>query len=316
MSDLPAPRRGLFVGLCTLDSVYRLPHVPARNEKAVATRHDVAAGGPAANAAVTFAALGGRGTLLTGVGQHPLAEWMCSELATRGVSVVDATPDRREPPAMSTVYVEDASGERSIVSLNATGSTASPPAHLPALVTGADVVVIDGHHAGLCRAAAIEARTHEIPVVLDGGNWKPGMEDVLPHVDIAACSADFRVPKTSTAPESATALRDRGVPAVVVTRGADPVLWFTAHGDGETPVPLVEVHDTLGAGDAFHGALAWALGARDLPAAIAFAVRVASLRVRVPGPRAWLADGALRQLADDARHTASPMRQALARPLI
>jgi sugar/nucleoside kinase (ribokinase family) len=299
MSAQPTPRRGLFVGLCALDSVYRVPQAPMRNEKAVATRHDLAAGGPATNAAVTFAALGGRCTLLTAVGRHPLAQWMHSEVGALGVSVVDATPTRREPPAMSTVYVDGATGERSIVSLNATGSTASPPAELADLVADADVVLADGHHPALCRAAAIEAHSRGLPVVLDGGNWKAGMEDLLSHVDVAACSADFRVPGTSTISESVAALRARGVPAVAVTRGEDPVLWFTQDDAGEVGVPAVEAQDTLGAGDAFHGALAWALGDRDLPAAIDFAAHVASFRVTVPGPRAWLAGGALRRFADD-----------------
>lgn len=299
MGDKPLGRRGLFVGLCVLDSVYRVPQTPMRNEKVVATRHELAAGGPAANAAVTFAALGGRCTLLTEVGRHPLAAWMRSELVGRHVGVVDATPDRQEPPAMSTVYVDDSTGERSIVSLNATGSMASPPTQLRALVAHADVVLADGHHPALCRATAIEARHRGVPVVLDAGSWKPGMDDLLPHVDVAACSADFRMPGTSTVPESAAALHSSGVPAVAVTRGADPVLWLTSHDSGETPVPAVEARDTLGAGDVFHGALAWALGDRDLPAAIAFAVGVASLRVTIPGPRAWLDDGALRRFADD-----------------
>jgi sugar/nucleoside kinase (ribokinase family) len=299
MSAQPTPRRGLFVGLCALDSVYRVPQTPTRNEKVVATRHHVAAGGPATNAAVTFAALGGGCTLLTAIGRHPLAQWMRSEVGALSVRVVDATPGRREPPAMSTVYVDGATGERSIVSLNATGSTASRPPELAHLVADADVVLADGHHPALCRAVAIEARSRGVPVVLDGGNWKAGMEDLLPHVDVAACSADFRMPGTSTLSESVAALRARGVPAVAVTRGAEPVLWFSQHDAGEVSVPAVEAQDTLGAGDAFHGALAWALGDRDLPAAIDFAVHIASFRVTVPGPRAWLANGVLRRFADD-----------------
>lgn len=57
------PRRtsrpdGLFVGLCTLDVIQLVDHVPAPDEKLTAREQTVAAGGPAANAAVTFAYLG------------------------------------------------------------------------------------------------------------------------------------------------------------------------------------------------------------------------------------------------------------------
>jgi sugar/nucleoside kinase (ribokinase family) len=54
-------------------------------------------------------------------------------------------------------------------------------------------------------------------------------------------------------------------------------------------VPPVAAVDTAGAGDAFHGALAVALGAgQDLPVALASAIRVAGVRVVHRGPRAWL----------------------------
>jgi sugar/nucleoside kinase (ribokinase family) len=104
---------------------------------------------------------------------------------------------------------------------------------------------------------------------------------------------------------------------VVVTHGPGPVRWFGAGRCGEIPVPAVRAVDTAGAGDAFHGALAVALAdipapthpahplpaghpaavplpgpfhhdIADLTAAIAFAVRVAGVRVAHRGPRAWL----------------------------
>ena len=56
-------------------------------------------------------------------------------------------------------------------------------------------------------------------------------------------------------------------------------------------MPTVEVRDTLGAGDAFHGALVVALAqGADLETAVEEAVRVASIRVQRVGPRSWLED--------------------------
>lgn len=58
----------------------------------------------------------------------------------------------------------------------------------------------------------------------------------------------------------------------------------------EVSVPLVAAVDTLGAGDAFHGAYAHAI-ATGAPAAeaVRVAVGVAALRVQHRGPRAWMA---------------------------
>ena len=107
--DHPAGRRrahrpaGVFVGLSTLDVVHRVQRVPGANEKVTARRQDVAAGGPAANAAVVFAALGGDAVLITALGSDPLAGLISGELTARGVRTIDVTPDDPEPPAVSAV---------------------------------------------------------------------------------------------------------------------------------------------------------------------------------------------------------------------
>ena len=65
---------GVFVGLATLDVIHRIAKAPAVNQKITSTAQFVAAGGPAANAAVTFAALGGDAILVTALGDDPVAE--------------------------------------------------------------------------------------------------------------------------------------------------------------------------------------------------------------------------------------------------
>jgi len=64
--------RGLFVGLATVDLLYMVDDLPPRNAKISVPGQHIAAGGPATNAAVTFAFLGGSSALVTAVGQHPL----------------------------------------------------------------------------------------------------------------------------------------------------------------------------------------------------------------------------------------------------
>src|SRR5262249_58987992 len=82
------------------------------DEKTFGPRQDSAAGGPAANAAVTFAALGGEAVLVTALGAHPLAGFAAAELASRAVRVLDATPDATDPPAVSAVRGRGRSGGR------------------------------------------------------------------------------------------------------------------------------------------------------------------------------------------------------------
>jgi sugar/nucleoside kinase (ribokinase family) len=297
----PDPPRGVFVGLTTLDTVYRVAAMPAVNEKVVASGQELAAGGPAANAAVTFAALGGRVSLVTALGGHVLARYAADELTGRGVRLVDAVPTADPAPAVSSIYVMEATGDRSVVSVNATAMQAPAPGELESIVAGADVVLVDGHHPELALAAARLAGEHAVPVVLDAGSWKPVLEELLALVDVAVCSADFAVPAAAAeAGTVADALRRWRVTATVVTHGGEPVRWWWGDASGEVAVPRVAVRDTLGAGDAFHGAFAYAVAAAPAAApadALAFAARVAALRCTVAGPRAWLALPALAELA-------------------
>lgn len=299
---------GVFVGLATLDVLHRVERVPGPNEKVTATRQDIAAGGPAANAAVVFAALGGRARLITSLGSHPIAAVIGADLAAEGVDVQDVTPELPAAPAVSAVCITGGTGERSVVSIDGAGRTVPEPATLAALMDGAEVVLIDGHHPVLALAAARLARRQGTTVVVDAGRWKPVMADLLPLADDVICSADFRWPGTDTTDDSAAAVVHLAVPTppaptappaapaappsrlVAVTAGARPITWWHAGRTGSVQVPAVTAVDTLGAGDALHGAYALLRTdtSRSIPDRLTGAARVAALRCSIIGPRMWL----------------------------
>lgn len=274
----------LLAGLCTIDVVQRVAELPEPGEKVQSLSVDVAAGGPATNAAVTVAALGEHARLLTVLGSHPLADLARADLSACGVEFADVAPSFVDPPALSAVAVRDRDGERTVVSRNAADSPEVTGA--PWEADDVRVVLVDGHHPELALGTARWARSRGIPVVLDAGSWKPVLDALLPLVDIAACSARFRAP----APD----LLERGVATVITTAGPEPVRWRTASGSGEVPVPVVDARDTLGAGDVWHGALAYGVGRFELPELIRFANEVAARRVRCAGPRAWVREMGVR----------------------
>jgi len=281
---------GVFVGLATLDVIHRIAKPPAVNQKVTSTAQFVAAGGPAANAAVTFAALGGDATLVTALGDDPVADLIRADLAKYDVRIVDAAAGTTRAVPVSAVSVVESTGDRSVVSLDAVNSDASPPGDLEALVTGADVVLVDGHHPLIARAAAASASARGTTLVVDAGRWKPVMTDLVVHATDVVCSSDFRVPGTTDSESTAAALVGSGVRTVVTTHGGDPVQWWSQGESGSVPAQPVMVVDTLGAGDAFHGAYAyfstrWDTGVADR---VDRSSRVAALRCSVVGPRAWL----------------------------
>ncbi|MFF3562042.1 PfkB family carbohydrate kinase [Streptomyces sp. NPDC002574] len=283
--------RALFVGLCTLDVITRVDRVPAPNEKLTASSQLIAAGGPATNAAATFAHLGGEAVLLTAFGGHPLSTAIDEDLAALGVAVLNLTADSPEPPAVSTILVTESTGDRAVASPASAQPT--PPDDLEAIVASADLVLVDAHHPALALPAVRHARAAGIPTLLDAGSWRPGTAPLLPYTDLAVCSADFRPPGTSSPADVLAFLRGAGVPWPIVTRGPLPVLWA----GGEVPVPApTAVADTLGAGDIFHGALAHALlthvRTRLTPALLTTTLRsaatTASRSCASFGTRAWM----------------------------
>lgn len=280
---------GVFVGLATLDVIHRIAKAPAVNEKITATAQFIAAGGPAANAAVTFAGLGGDAILVTALGGGPVADLIRPDLAAHGVHIVDAAGGTQRAVPVSAVSVVESTGDRSVVSLDAVNSEVSPPAGLGDLINGADVVLVDGHHPLIAQDAARHAAARAIPLVVDAGRWKPVMAEIIPHATDMVCSADFRMPGADNPESSAAALVGSGVRTVVTTHGGDPVQWWSDGRSGSVPVQPVVVVDTLGAGDAFHGAYAYyASQNMSLAECIDRSARVAALRCSVIGPRAWL----------------------------
>ena len=185
---------------------------------------------------------------------------MRADLQHAGVRLIDAAETDDSPPSLSSILVTQGTGDRCVVSRNAADRALAPPPDLAALVDEAHAILVDGHHPALAVAAAQAARERRRLCILDAGSWKPVTADLLPYVDIAVCSADFRPPGGTTLEY----LLDSGVPWAVITDGPRPVRWASrTHGiQPDIPVPVTEVADTLGAGDVFHGAFTHAIPAQ------------------------------------------------------
>lgn len=288
-------------GLATLDVVQVVDRVPGPNEKVVARDLTVTFGGPAANAAATAAALGVPTTLVTALGAGPVGELVGARLAAAGVHVVDLLEGAPGSPAVSTVLVTASSGERAVVSVNATGTAdlADAASSVVGVLDGATALLVDGHH---LAAAVVLAGAARVPVLLDGGSWKPGLERLLARVDHAVLSEDFALPESWSSQPAAsgpvgaldavaalgprTVARSGGAGPVRIRVSGPPVVWSEVH---PPVVPAADVVDTLGAGDVLHGAVAASVARGvDIVGAIQDGVRLASESVRHRGALGWI----------------------------
>ncbi|ABW30198.1 PfkB family carbohydrate kinase [Acaryochloris marina] len=284
---------GLFIGLSTLDIIYLASGPPQANQKLVALDSLISAGGPATNAAATFAHLGNSAHLLSAMGQHPITQLMRSDLASVSPSILhtDLTPTQTQSPPVSSIVVTQTTGERAVISLNAQRQIAQPdqiPQDLRKKLTTTDIILMDGHQIPVSLAIAQQATN--IPTVLDGGSWKPSLENLLPYINYAICSTDFHPPGCEDTQATVEYLKQTlPDPAhIAITQGDQPILYWDDTEGGSVPLPQITPVDTLGAGDIFHGAFCHFILGSDFPQALAQAAHVASTACQFFGTRAWM----------------------------
>jgi ribokinase len=109
--------------------------------------------------------------------------------------------------------------------------------------------------------------------------------DILtPNRSEASALTGIRVDSVRSAERAARHLLRQGAGTVIVTLGPQGALAVTPDDSFHAPPLPVRVVDTVGAGDAFNGALACALAEkRDLKDAVSFASAAAGLAVTRPG---------------------------------
>ena len=294
--------RGLFVGLTTIDIHYGVDTFPASNAKTVAGAFVMTVGGPATNAAISFAHLGGESHLLSAIGRHPFTSFIEHELHRYHVEVTDLSPAATQLPTISSI-VTTQGGQRTVMTTRSSPTSDIRDATWIAHPDDYDVVLVDGFQMDTCCRVARQARQCELPVVLDGGSWKEGMEQLFPCVDIAMCSEQFRMPDGGDEGAVLAYLARQSVRYRAITRGERPIIYDTAESAGEIAIEPVEVVDTLGAGDILHGAFCryYAEG-NQFVAALQQASRVATLSCRTFGTRAWMERGSKDILSPIGEH--------------
>ncbi|EEH64346.1 hypothetical protein HMPREF0044_0083 [Gleimia coleocanis DSM 15436] len=161
--------RGVFVGITTLDVAQLVATAVAENQKVTSLEQLICAGGPATNAAVTFAALQAlqvrvgeaefkpaQPLLVSALGLGTSSEIIRADLCRQGLEIVDCTDvsakeEENLAPAVSTIFVNFENGSRTLASTNS-----RLPLDVEKAVSGVSncneevcVVLVDGHNYAL-----------------------------------------------------------------------------------------------------------------------------------------------------------------------
>ena len=286
----------LGIGLCTVDLLFAVPHVPQFDHSMRASQFLRQGGGPAATALVTFARLapGARGAFIGKVGDDEDGDFIRNGLEQQGIDIGHFAVARGAQSRVALVLVEESSGERGFVTRPESCGELAPSDLSKKIVSSARIVHLDDADA-TCMQAAIWAREAGRTVVFDGTWMHEDLEAFLPWVDVPIVSEPLVrrwLPELSPV-DVVKKLSEHGAHLVVYTRGARGCV---AHWDNEThffPAFPTEVVDTTGAGDAFHEAVLYGLYRQWAPEqTIRFASATAALNCRALGGRTALLERA------------------------
>lgn len=285
-------KRIVVIGHSALDRVYRIPAFPPKPTKVRALEHIESGGGTAANAAATIARLGGQVELWSRTGDDEAGRKVRLSLDEAGVDARHVLVRHGIKTPTATVIV-DAAGERLVVSEDDHALPMSPDWLPLDHIASAGAVLSDLSWLEGTGAAFTQARSHGVPTILDvdvGG--APLLSQILHLTDYAILSAQAFEGFIAGADreERLSWLISEGVRHAGVTLGASGYSWKGSDGRGGLQDAFaVDVVDTTGAGDAFHGAFVLALsrGLRDEECA-RVASAVAALKCRKLGARAGL----------------------------
>lgn len=263
--------RVVVLGSINLDLVVRVSALPRPGETVLGDRLLRFAGGKGANQAVAAARLGGEVLMLGRVGSDATGDELLRGLEEDGVDVSGVARDGEEATGAALIVVEQGGQNTVTVAPGANAKVgAAELERLATLLAPGDVLVLQleipfaavKSAAEAARRAGATIVLNAAPVAADDASPPPLPEVDLLVVNEGEASALSGLPVTDSASgEAAAALLGAASGAVAVTLGeAGSILW---EGGEVTLVEprQVQAVDATGAGDAFVGAVAFALAA-------------------------------------------------------
>ncbi|MDE2508736.1 MAG: ribokinase [Planctomycetota bacterium] len=292
----------VVIGSSNTDYTLRVPTLPVPGETRLGGVFAIGRGGKGANQAVASRRAGAEVVFVTAVGDDDAGRAALEALRSEGIDVGHAVVIAGATSGSALILVDDA-GENLIgvapganAALRAEHVDALPDAVFkPGGVLLASLEIpLEAVARALRRARAAGMRT-----VLNPAPATSAATPLLALADVVAPNRGEAATLAGMPPDSdpadlAAALIKLGARDVVITLGSRGCLVATPDRDSRLdcaaiPSPRVVAVDTVGAGDAFNGALATALAERRTPrAAAAWAVKAGALAVTVRGAQTGL----------------------------
>lgn len=265
----------IVLGSINMDLVVEAPRLPKPGETLRGRAFHSGPGGKGANQAVAAALQGATTRLIGRVGADDFGDQLVKGIRASGVGVSGVNVDHDAPTGLALITVAD-DGEDAIVTVRGANANVGRD-ELDALerqLARAIVLMIQLEiPMQVVTTAAAMAREAGVIVVLDPAPAADLPSELLANVSwITPNETETEVligivpSDDESAARAADVIRDRGVDRVAITLGSRGCFYSGPDGAFAVPAPKVRTIDSVGAGDAFNGALAAALLAGRSPA--------------------------------------------------
>ena len=299
MSNRIAPSRVdvLGLGAVAVDDLVYVDEYPPPESKVRVRHRERQCGGLTGTALVAAARLGASCAYAGVLGDDELSRFVIEALRHEGIDLGHRACRPNARPAHSTIIVDQRRNTRTIFASHEGAIGADPSLPEAEVIRSASVLLVDHHGLeGTLRAVRI-AREQGGQVVADfERDPGPPFAELAAMVDHLIISERFARQLTGDGQSPVAAIAGKlwteHRKAVVVTCGASGC-WCVSDPTGKArrrfPAFTVEVVDTTGCGDVFHGAYAAALAqGEELPARIALASATAALKATRRGGQAGI----------------------------
>jgi sulfofructose kinase len=290
--------RVVGLGSAVLDVLARIEQMPTWEHPGSLVDLDIDGGGPVATAMVAVQRLGVHAGMVGTYGSNRVGQIKLQTLIENGVDVSRMVQRPGAEGQACIAFVEAATGERVFSGLR---RFLQAPLTVDELdrdyITSAEYLHLDGRHAAAALEAARWMHAAGRRVMLDGtatrGGWAiaPEMCALVENCDVLICGAGFGPDLTGLDDvwEIGRAILAMGPTIVVQTEGREGAYTVTREEQFHTPSFEVEVVDTTGCGDVFHGAyIVGLLEGWDLHQTAQFASAVSALKATRLGGRAGI----------------------------
>jgi len=280
------------LGQACVDYLGRVPSYPREDGKMELLELQSQCGGPASTALVTLSRLGIKTSFIGSISDDPIGVEIVKGLKADQVdsSFLKITPGHTSQFAFIAVSRE--SGNRTIFWHRGSAPPLKKEEVDLSRFSGAKALHLDGLMIQASVEAARQARARGLKVVLDAGTMRERSLELASQVDVLIASARFAVPlvgEDSPAEKALEALSRLGPGEIVITLGGKGSLgWNRREFVTQSAFP-VDVVDTTGAGDVYHGAYIYGLlKGWNMKTCMRFASATSALKCRSMGARAGI----------------------------